>query len=131
MYTLCICALRYMYIHINVYTQCKMLQMWQPVCMLYIYVYVCVFLLYICAHCVHNVCICYRCRNLVLLETYTTKKGVELELPPFLQVEKEVTGDSNFSMYNLSLIEPPALKPAISRQRKDSTSQTELLNGVC
>jgi len=46
-----------------------------------------------------------RCRGLILLETYTTQKGAELQLPPFLLVEKEVTEDSTFSMYNLSKLD--------------------------
>lgn len=41
----------------------------------------------------------------MLLETYTTMSGDELSkrLPTFLTVEKEVTSDPAYSMYNLSL----------------------------
>ena len=42
----------------------------------------------------------YRCRNLVLLETYTTKEN--LELPSFLDVVSEVTKDPHYSMHYLS-----------------------------
>jgi len=43
-----------------------------------------------------------RCNNLILLETYTTQKAEELSLPDFLNIIKEVTNDSKYSMYNLS-----------------------------
>ncbi|XP_064459505.1 TRPL translocation defect protein 14-like [Ornithodoros turicata] len=45
-----------------------------------------------------------RCEGLILLETYTTHTAEELSslLPDFLDIEKEVTLDQNFSMYNLS-----------------------------
>lgn len=43
----------------------------------------------------------------MLLETYTTLEGESLRkrLPKFVNIEKEVTGDPNYSMYNLSLLE--------------------------
>ncbi|XP_031554007.1 TRPL translocation defect protein 14-like isoform X2 [Actinia tenebrosa] len=44
-----------------------------------------------------------RCKGLILLETYTTKSTENLELPSFLEIEKEVTKDPDFSMYHLSL----------------------------
>lgn len=46
-----------------------------------------------------------RCRGLILLETYTTLSQEEFKekLPKFLAIEQEVTGDSAFSMFNLSL----------------------------
>lgn len=46
-----------------------------------------------------------RCNGLILLETYTTLSGEELWnlLPPFLSVQREVTGNPSYSMYNLSL----------------------------
>eukprot|EP00088_Acartia_fossae_P054455 TRINITY_DN625_c0_g1_i16.p1 TRINITY_DN625_c0_g1~~TRINITY_DN625_c0_g1_i16.p1 ORF type:complete len:434 (-),score=171.11 TRINITY_DN625_c0_g1_i16:495-1796(-) len=46
-----------------------------------------------------------RCRNLILLETFTTLEDEEIvaSLPPFLRVKRQVTGDPAFSMYNLSL----------------------------
>ncbi|XP_011646490.1 TRPL translocation defect protein 14 [Pogonomyrmex barbatus] len=48
-----------------------------------------------------------RCRGLMLLETYTALTGDELEniLPQFLTIEKEVTGNPDYSMFNLSLRE--------------------------
>lgn len=46
-----------------------------------------------------------RCRGLILLETYTTLSADEFreKLPKFLAIDREVTGDSAFSMFNLSL----------------------------
>ncbi|KAL9981196.1 hypothetical protein ACROYT_G009867 [Oculina patagonica] len=44
-----------------------------------------------------------RCKGLILLETYTTKVGDALELPDFLDIAKEVTGDPFYSMFHLSL----------------------------
>ncbi|GMR30473.1 hypothetical protein PMAYCL1PPCAC_00668, partial [Pristionchus mayeri] len=43
-------------------------------------------------------------KRLMILETYTTKPVGDPEpaLPPWLKVEKEITGDSDFSMYSLS-----------------------------
>lgn len=43
----------------------------------------------------------------MLLETYTALSGDELKiiLPQFLTIEKEVTGNPDYSMFNLSLRE--------------------------
>ena len=49
-----------------------------------------------------NSMILFRCRDLTLLETYTTKTENDLELPDFLEIAKEVTSDPDYSMYNLS-----------------------------
>ncbi|XP_017779335.1 PREDICTED: TRPL translocation defect protein 14 isoform X2 [Nicrophorus vespilloides] len=48
-----------------------------------------------------------RCKGLMLLETYSALDEVTLRkcLPGFLNIVKEVTGNSDFSMYNLSLRE--------------------------
>ena len=37
-----------------------------------------------------------------MLESYTTLRGNDLKLPSFLEVDKEVTKDAEFSMFNLS-----------------------------
>ncbi len=42
------------------------------------------------------------CRGLILLETYC-EKGHKLSLPDFLQIDREVTDDQKYSMFNLSL----------------------------
>lgn len=46
-----------------------------------------------------------RCEGLILLETYTTLPSEELQrrLPSFLQIESDVTGRPDYSMFNLSL----------------------------
>ena len=46
----------------------------------------------------------YRCDGLVLLETFTTLSAEELKprLPPFLNIVRNVTGDPEYSMFNLS-----------------------------
>ncbi|XP_043221714.1 TRPL translocation defect protein 14-like isoform X2 [Amphibalanus amphitrite] len=46
-----------------------------------------------------------RCKDLLLLETYSTLPLDELQkrLPPFLSVAGNVTGQAEYSMYNLSL----------------------------
>ncbi|XP_034950221.1 TRPL translocation defect protein 14 [Chelonus insularis] len=48
-----------------------------------------------------------RCRGLLLLETYTALTGDNLKsiLPNFLSIEKDVTGNPDYSMFNLSLRE--------------------------
>ncbi|XP_034477959.1 TRPL translocation defect protein 14 isoform X2 [Drosophila innubila] len=48
-----------------------------------------------------------RCKGLVLLETYSSLTGEALKncMPKFLNIVKEVTGDPDYSMYNLSLKE--------------------------
>ncbi|XP_018562713.1 TRPL translocation defect protein 14 isoform X2 [Anoplophora glabripennis] len=48
-----------------------------------------------------------RCKGLILLETYSALGDEELlkTLPSFLNIKKEVTGNPDYSMYNLSLRE--------------------------
>ena len=46
--------------------------------------------------------VCFRCDGLILLETYTTMKGEEMQLPDFLDIIKEVTHDPSYSMFTLS-----------------------------
>ncbi|KAK9876990.1 hypothetical protein WA026_016019 [Henosepilachna vigintioctopunctata] len=48
-----------------------------------------------------------RCKGLMLLETYSTLDEQDLIncLPKFLEIKKEVTGNPDYSMYNLSLRE--------------------------
>lgn len=49
-----------------------------------------------------------RHRGLIFLETYTAKEVALSDLPPFLKVVKEVTGDPCYSMFNLSKKDMPA-----------------------
>lgn len=48
-----------------------------------------------------------RCKGLMILETYTSLKDEELQnkLPPFLNIDCEITGNPDYSMFNLSLVE--------------------------
>ncbi|XP_074029359.1 TRPL translocation defect 14 [Leptinotarsa decemlineata] len=48
-----------------------------------------------------------RCKGLILLETYSAldKEQLLKTLPSFLNIKKEVTGNPDYSMYNLSLRE--------------------------
>nr|CAD7412046.1 unnamed protein product [Timema cristinae] len=48
-----------------------------------------------------------RCKGLILLETYSSAEDDQLKksLPLFLAIEKEVTGNPQYSMFNLSLRE--------------------------
>ena len=41
----------------------------------------------------------------MLLETFTAKDRNSVVLPDFITVEREVTGDPSYSMFNLSLKE--------------------------
>ncbi|GAB6029835.1 TRPL translocation defect protein 14 [Chamberlinius hualienensis] len=68
-----------------------------------------------------------RCKGLMLLETYTTIVGEELasKIPNFLTVEKEVTNDPAFSMYNLSLKD----EWQNSRKFNKAFTPTTILNG--
>ena len=43
--------------------------------------------------------------GLMLLETYTETEPDKLKLPDFLDVKQNVTGQKQFSMYTLSLLE--------------------------
>ncbi|KAK2189748.1 hypothetical protein NP493_98g04011 [Ridgeia piscesae] len=48
-----------------------------------------------------------RCEGLLLLETYTTHlKKDDLQLPTFLEIEREVTHERQYSMYNLTKLPP-------------------------
>jgi hypothetical protein len=48
----------------------------------------------------------------MILETYTTTKPGDVEplLPEFVTVEREITGDLAFSMYNLSKMQAATLQ---------------------
>ena len=49
----------------------------------------------------------FRCKGLILLETYSSADDENLQksLPQFLTIIQEVTGNPDYSMFNLSLKE--------------------------
>lgn len=55
----------------------------------------------------NNLYLIFRCKGLMILETYTSLKDDELQikLPPFLNIDCEITGNPDYSMFNLSLVE--------------------------
>uniref|UniRef100_A0A0A9VVL2 NadR/Ttd14 AAA domain-containing protein n=1 Tax=Lygus hesperus TaxID=30085 RepID=A0A0A9VVL2_LYGHE len=69
-----------------------------------------------------------RCDGLMLLETYSALQDDSLQasLPEFLNIDKEVTGDPAFSMYNLSLLadwhNSPRVLSALKDFNKDKTN---------
>lgn len=75
-----------------------------------------------------------RCKGLILLETYSSLSGEALTncLPKFLKIVKEVTGDPNYSMFNLSLKEDwnNSKKFCHSLHEEDSTFKMIQSNGV-
>ena len=72
-----------------------------------VFVCVCINLLMICKVARVNAALCHcRCKNLFLLSTYTSRLGNELELPTFLEIDREITEDKNYSLYKLSLHTP-------------------------
>ncbi|XKL67704.1 hypothetical protein PGB90_003195 [Kerria lacca] len=48
-----------------------------------------------------------RCKGIIIIETYTALEDNEIQakLPPFLNINFEVTGNPDYSMFNLSLVE--------------------------
>lgn len=59
-----------------------------------------------------------------MLETYTTLKGRDLDLPSFLHIVKEVTDNSSYSMYNLSKRDPKDCPAPVNPKKLEA-----LLNG--
>ncbi|TRY71688.1 hypothetical protein TCAL_03417 [Tigriopus californicus] len=68
-----------------------------------------------------------RCKGLMLLETYTTLTGEDLlkRLPPFLNLGNNVTGDSAFSMFNLSLRDDWANNKKFCHRLSDDEDEDE------
>jgi len=76
-----------------------------------------------------------------MLETYTSLKGDDFHLPDFLDVEKEVTDDPAYSMYNLSKTEKmiaiekmtssdTLVKPVVGERKVPSVALCKPLNGL-
>jgi len=72
-----------------------------------------------------------RCQGLMLLESYTTLKGDALRenMPSFLNLGPDVTGDSAFSMFNLSLKEEWVNSSRFCH--KLSEEESDLLDAKC
>ncbi|XP_073944316.1 TRPL translocation defect 14 isoform X2 [Choristoneura fumiferana] len=69
-----------------------------------------------------------RCRGLVLLETYSAtydQDSLLASLPKFLLIEREVTGDPAYSMYNLSLKEDWKTSKRYYAGRKDAGTECQ------
>jgi len=43
------------------------------------------------------------CRGLIILSTRTSHLDLDTSMPPFLEIDKEITEESNYSMFNLSM----------------------------
>lgn len=56
-----------------------------------------------------------------MLETYTALKGSDFQLPSFLDVVREVTGDSTYSMYNLSMTAGSQSENCVNDERSTDT----------
>ena len=72
----------------------------------------------------HSVSVLYRCRGLILLETYTSNRSEDFKVPPFLSVQQEVTGDTDYSMYSLSmkLDRQLPVPSALSKDQRETSS---------
>lgn len=83
-----------------------------------------------------------RCTGLILLETYSCLDEASLKetLPKFLNIEKEVTGNPDYSMFNLSLREEwttskkfchfPASGPRDNASRDSVNTNGKVTNGM-
>ena len=65
-----------------------------------------------------------RYRGLLILETFTTKTD-NLPLPDFLDVDKEITSNPNYSMYNLSRKTLPDAPSSKSQEKSKSPTHFE------
>lgn len=71
----------------------------------------------------------WRCRGLIILETYTTLLDKDLELPGFLEIIKEITKDGNYSMYKLSKKDSDEVNRVSPSPRTDGVPET-IADGV-
>ena len=58
----------------------------------------------------------------MLLETYTCLSPDTLQLPDFLTIKENVTGNPRYSMYNLSLVKQQQL---VTAEEFDPAEETE------
>jgi len=76
-------------------------------------------------------CFLFRCKSLILLETYTSNRAADFEVPPFLDVLCEVTGDLNYSMYNLSKkLDPELPMPSTSNDSATVATKADVEESV-
>ncbi|XP_037950199.1 TRPL translocation defect protein 14-like [Teleopsis dalmanni] len=76
-----------------------------------------------------------RCKGLILLETYSSLSGEAFKncMPKFLNIVKEVTGDPDYSMFNLSLKEDWSKTKKFCHALQDdgaSAQKSKQTNGV-
>lgn len=77
-----------------------------------------------------------RCKDLILLETYSALEKQQLmkTLPSFLHIQKDVTGNPEYSMYNLSIRadwkESNKFNPRDFNLKKSGGSTGDLLNNT-
>lgn len=71
------------------------------------------------------------CDGLILLECFTTLSADELKsrMPPFLDIIKNVTGDPEYSMFNLSLKSDSSRNDAV-RLQKEASKARIAANGI-
>ncbi|CAH1797770.1 unnamed protein product [Owenia fusiformis] len=69
-----------------------------------------------------------RAKGIIILETYTTLHDDKLKLPDFLDITREITVDTQYSMFNLSLKEDwTGSKKLLQSLSKDEDSKDEAL----
>lgn len=64
----------------------------------------------------------------MILETFTTLTGDELQLPSFLEINREITGEPNYSMYYLSSRDVDPSVP--NHQPSKPTTKAVVTNGM-
>jgi len=63
----------------------------------------------------------------MILETFTTLTGDELQLPNFLEISREITGDPNYSMYYLSSKD---CDPGVPNHLASKPTKAVMMNGI-
>ncbi len=67
----------------------------------------------------------------MLLETFTTKTGSDLELPDFLTITREVTEDREYSMFHLSAVSRDSELSPPSKKTKDEEVEAVASGTTC
>jgi len=63
----------------------------------------------------------------MILETFTTMTGDELQLPSFLEISREITGEPSYSMYHLSSKDSD---PALPNHMTGKPTKAFMMNGI-